>query len=360
MDAGNKPLKVIGGTSSKAYMDLREIVREHAIAFLPAKSLFRFTAVCRDWKLKILAPFFAHNQTNSFRTISGLFCQTYGASPSFISVDQESCGVPDPSLKFFPEDVDIRTSSNGLLCCQGRSGDRSYYICNPVTKQLKKLPKPNANHGPEPAILLIFEPSVYSFVADYKLICAFPSADFDDAYEFEIYSSALGSWKISGEIFFSNKKIEPSSGAHVNGVAYWKIRTGGFIAFDLGKERSQLISMVSGSGLTLGVMSKKLCVAGVSQKNLLVVYSLSNVFSNTMEMKNRARAWEVIYQIPLDNSITQHPVRSAIFAGDNMVLLQSEGNIMSLDLRSQKLSILHDKVAYGMNFVPYVNSLVYF
>ncbi|XP_057491468.1 putative proline-rich receptor-like protein kinase PERK6 [Actinidia eriantha] len=91
--------------------------------------------------------FFAHNQSLSFQAIPGLVCQSPGEPPSFISIHPRSCGVPYQSLKYFPEPIDIRSSSNGLICCQAGTDDKAYYICNPVTKQWKKLPKTNADHG---------------------------------------------------------------------------------------------------------------------------------------------------------------------------------------------------------------------
>lgn len=204
------------------YLDLKGIIREQALPFLPAKSLRRFRGVCREWKLQIATPFFAHNQSNSFHDISGFFCQSPPNLPSFISFDPSAYGVPDPSLKFLSEPVDIRTSSNALLCCQGRGGRNPYYICNHVTKQWKVLPKPNCSHGSDPALVFIFEPSILNFVAEYKLLCAFPYVDFDCEYEFEIYSSTDGVWKVFGEIYFGNKKLLPRSGVYVNGIAYWQ------------------------------------------------------------------------------------------------------------------------------------------
>ncbi|KAH7851870.1 hypothetical protein Vadar_017605 [Vaccinium darrowii] len=206
------------------YMDLRDIIREHALPFLPAKSLFRVQVVCRDWKLQISTPFFAHNQSLSYQSLSGLFCQLPFNPPSFISIDPKSCGVPDPSLTFLPEPVDIRASSNGLICCQGRTGLKAYYICNPVTKQWKTLPNSNANH-----------------------------VDFDNATEFEIYSSSEGAWKVSGEICFASKKLVPRSGVCVDGVVYWQSKVHGIVAFDLTKDRSQLIQ--GHSGATLGMIN---------------------------------------------------------------------------------------------------------
>ena len=75
--------------------------------------------------------------------------------------------------------------------------------------------------GSDPAVVVVFELSLLNFVVDYKLVCAFPSIDFDNATEFEIYSSAEGSWEVSGEICFASMKLVSRSVVHVDGVVYW-------------------------------------------------------------------------------------------------------------------------------------------
>ncbi|KAK9284502.1 hypothetical protein L1049_023676 [Liquidambar formosana] len=362
MDRGKKPGRFLGAMNSKIYLDLKDIIREHALPFLPAKSLFRFTGVCRDWKLQISTPFFAHNQSNSFRTISGLFCQAPGDPPSFISLDPKACGVPDPSLTFLPDQVDVRASSNGLLCCEGCTGEKAFYICNPVSKQWKKLPKPNANHGPDSAIVLIFEPSLLNFVADYKLVCAFPSVDFDNGYEFEIYSSAEESWKISGEICFGNRKLLPRSGVHVKGVVYWMTKNGSsIVAFDLMKERSQLLYGSYGS--SLGVMHGKLCLVSVSRQ-LLVVNVLSNVYSNTMVMNSNAKTWEEKLRIPLSNDAVpggiSYDQALVVFAGSDVVVVQAGRSVFSIDIKTKESAVLCSAADHDVRIIAYVNSLVYF
>ncbi|RVW22659.1 F-box protein [Vitis vinifera] len=262
MDRGKRPSKSIVGGNNKIYMDLKDIIREYTLPFLPAKSLFRFTGVCRDWKMQISTPFFAHNQSNSFHAVSGLFYQIAGEPPSFISLDPKAYGVPDPSLKFLPVPVDIRASCNGLLCCQARTGDKAYYMCNPATKMWKKLPKPDADHGTDPALVVIFEPSLLNFVADYKL------------------------------------ETPAKPGVHVNGIVYWQMKHGVLVAFDLARERSQLIYGMKGA---LCVMQGKLC--SVSMHGWTVTVNvLSNVYSNTMEMHSKARTWVQKRLINLDPS----------------------------------------------------------
>ncbi|CAK9150744.1 unnamed protein product [Ilex paraguariensis] len=360
MDRGKRPGKFLGERHNKIYMDLKDIIREHALPFLPAKSLFRFQGVCRDWKYQISTPFFAHKQSLGFRAISGLFCQTLGDPPLFVSTDLKSCGVPDPSLKFLPVPFDIKSSSNGLLCCQGCTEDKAFYICNPVTQQWTKLPKPNADHGPDPAVVLVFEPSLLNFVADYKLICAFPSADFDDATEFEIYSSKEGSWKISGEICFACRMPMPRSGVHVNGVVYWRAKHGGILAFDLTKDRSRFLQSYFGGSGGLGMMDGKLCTAHASGCSIKV-HVLANVHSNTMQMNSNSRMWEEKERILLDNQVfggdALDPL-AVVFANSDVLLIQNGKKFYAYDFKSKETKLLHGVSEHDAKCVAYVNSFV--
>lgn len=360
MDRGKKPSKLLAAKNSKLYMDLKDIIREHALAFLPAKSLFRCQGVCRDWMLQISTPFFAHNQSLSYHGISGLFCQTHDNPPSFVTTDPKSCGVPDPSLKFLPVPVDIRCSSNGLLCCQGRIGDKTYYICNPITKQWKSIPKQNANHGSDPAVVLVFEPSLLNFVAEYKLVCAFPSADFDGANEFEIYSSKEGSWKISGEICFAERKLIPKTGVHVNGIVYWQSRSGGIVSFDLLKDRSQLIQVYSRPYSSIGIMDGTLCTA-YSSGNAVSVVTLSNVFSNTMQIGSSAKTWKDKITFRLDHTaLSVSPEYMQIIYIGNDVVLGQRGQVMySYDMKKKETKLFPTTPHHDARVVPYISTLVY-
>ncbi|KAJ0040403.1 hypothetical protein Pint_28260 [Pistacia integerrima] len=354
MDQGKNQSSIIRSSNNKIYLDLKDIIREHALQFLPAKSLFRFTGVCRDWRFLISTPFFAHNQSNSFRKISGFFFQSSSGDQSFLSLNPMAYGVPDPSLKFLPEAVDIKSSSNGLLCCQGLTDYNAYYICNPATKQWQKLPKPENYHGPEPAVVLIFEPSVLKFTAEYKLVCAFPSEL--DGYEFEIYSSAEGSWRTSGEIFLGSCKIQPNSGVHANGIIYWTARNTKILAFDLTIERSQLYY----GGGTLGVINGKLCGLSVSHQKLSVKV-LSNTYTNTMQMHSNIKTWETHF-ITLDDSALGGAVFNpdgVLYAQDDNLVLQSGKTLYSYDMKTREAKILmNESSIISGKVVSYVNSLV--
>ncbi|XP_076882470.1 putative F-box/LRR-repeat/kelch-repeat protein At1g11620 [Bidens hawaiensis] len=357
MDSGKHTSKFLAARNNKIYMDLKLIIREHALQFLPAKTLIKFRGVCRDWKMMISTPFFAHNQSLSYSSLSGVFLQPLGDPPTFISIDPVTCGVPDPALTFLPEPVIVLASSNGLLCCQAKSGDQAYFICNPVTKQWKKLPKPSMEHGSEPAAVLIFKPSLLNFVAEYKLVCAFQSSDFDDATEFEIYSSKDDKWKVSGEINFSAKRLIPKSGVSVDDVVYWQSAYGNILVFDMIKDRSQVIHGCHGNG-TLGEFNGKLCSASVNG-HTLTVNVIANIYSNTMQMGSRAKLWEDKIRIPLPNqllSVSSYPCL-VLCAGSETVLISSGRSVYICDLKTKEVRLLGEAPA-DQKAVPYVNSLV--
>lgn len=360
MDRARRAKELVANKNSMIYLDLKDIIKDHALPFLPAKSLFRFNGVCKDWKVQIRSPFFAHKQSTSFSDISGFFLVSSPSTvPSFVSLDSTAYGVPDPSLKFLPEPVDIRASSNGLLCCQGREGYKAYYICNPVTKQWKKLPKPIADHGRDPALVLIFEPSLLSFVAEYKLVCAFPSVDFEKGHEFEIYSSKEGSWRISGEIYYGSGSVSPRSGVYANDVVYWHTSLGRILAFDLKMERAQLLYSHGYYDSVMGEMDGKLCSTR-AHGNAATVSVLSNAYTNTMQMHSSVKAWAQKLSVNLNPA----PVPSApgsrgslLHASGNLVLYRNGTKLYAYNLRTKETIYMCDG-SYQGTFFPHVNSLV--
>ncbi|KAJ4842039.1 hypothetical protein Tsubulata_039420 [Turnera subulata] len=354
MDRGKRPVKSIAHRNSKIYMDLKDIIRENALAFLPAKAIRRCSIVCRDWKHMISMPFFVHNQSVAFRDISGFFCQSKEEPPYFISMEPLAYGVPDPSLKFLPEPVDIRSSSNGLLCCQGRNGYKAYYICNPVTQQWKKLPEPTAKHGADPAIVLAFQPSRLNFEAHYKLVCAFPSEL--GGYEFEIYSSANGSWKISDELFCGSRSLIPKSGTHIGGVVYWETSCrsygGDIMAFDLTSERT---SLIYGNG-PLGQLGGKVCSASFS--GYAVRVAELNAYCNTMQMGSKHKTLWKEFKITGNAHGGSYQQGKVLYVGDDAVVVRSGNHLFAYDMRTKESRQLTGQVCLDPIIVPYVNNLV--
>ncbi|XP_065858582.1 F-box protein At5g49610-like [Euphorbia lathyris] len=363
MDRGKRPCFSVANKNSERFMQLEEIIREKALQYLPAKSVRRCTGVCKDWKLHISTLIFAHRQSNSFQELSGFFCRSFASLPTFVSLDPQAYGVPDPSLMFLPEKVAILSSSYGLLCCQGQTGYRPYYVCNPVTQQWKKIPRPAAKHGSNPAIVLVFKPSLLNFVADFKLVCAYKSV-YLGGYEFEIYSSKDNSWRTSREVFMANHKIIPGTGVHVDGIVYWLSKSCGIVGFDLRTDRSRvfdayLLDYRALAGVYLGEFRGKLC-CGQIRGSTLIIEELDNPYYNTMEMDRESEGWNA-REIILGNFEFEKPLagRWLMFLGGNFAIVQCGREMVSCDLNSKDVNLLSNEAEENpVVTVPYVNTLV--
>lgn len=203
---------------------IADIAKEHILPLLPAKSLCQYRAVCKEWGRWLSSPFLAHTQSVFFREVSGLFWQFPGYIPKsdFIPLRKTVHGVPDPGLNFLPEEVTMKTSCNGLICCRGLTND-SYYICNPVTMKWKLLPDPKYYHSPESAIILAFEPRTLNFTANYELFCAIPLQDMD-LIMFEIFSSGSNSWRVSDTVCDELNDVEfTGQELYFHDVLYWEV-----------------------------------------------------------------------------------------------------------------------------------------
>lgn len=81
---------------------------------------------------------------------------------------------------FEPFDRGREINPKGMTC-KSLQNIVSFFL-TPTTstdhQAVKKRPKPNANYRSNHALVLIFEPPMLYFVVEYKLICAFSSADF--------------------------------------------------------------------------------------------------------------------------------------------------------------------------------------
>nr|XP_043632876.1 uncharacterized protein LOC122604047 [Erigeron canadensis] len=232
--------------------DIRDVAKNHITRYLPAKSLARSRLVCKEWNRWISSPFFAHLQSQYFRKTSGFFQDD--CPIRFISSSNPAYGVPHPSLSFFPVEVTIRSSCNGLLLCQAVYGDKAYYVCNPATKQWTRLPDSSYYHGEEPRIVLAFEPSSLNFGPCYQVLCAFSLPDplQGPIVYFDMYDSVTQSWKVSDMVCVDLDQSDVKGGGiFVDGIVYWETLGCELLAFDLKNEiyGVQKLPFVGGGGL---------------------------------------------------------------------------------------------------------------
>uniref|UniRef100_A0A2C9U181 Uncharacterized protein n=1 Tax=Manihot esculenta TaxID=3983 RepID=A0A2C9U181_MANES len=364
MDRGKKTCTSVESRNSNIHADLKDIIRENALRYLPAKSLHRFSCVCRGWKNYISTSSFAHIQSNYFHEISGFFRRSRSSLlPSFISLDPMAYGVPDPSLRFLPEPVDVRCSSNGLLCCQAQgtaNGYKPYYICNPVNRRWKKLPKPDANHGSDPALVLVFEPALEKFVVDYRLICAFQSDTLK--CKFGIYSSAEEYWRTSRDFILGNWKIIPDTGVFVNDRVYWRTRVNEkmVIAFDLTTEKSSLL-FSNVHARCLGNVNGKL-YSGFLRGPHFLAFDLYDAVEAFKQGGTYRTAKDLsTKELSSNDSEIIGPTEDSgrvLFIGGETLVIYVVATLISQNKTTDEIKQLKTEEDDGRRMIPYVNSLV--
>ncbi|CAL9145206.1 unnamed protein product [Musa hybrid cultivar] len=126
-------------SSESPYGVLPTDIVTQILARLPVYSLFRCRYVCKLWNR---LPFEKHFVDLYFRIgpKDPILLLEFPESSAFLSVDRFR-GVSAFSLGFLNDKVKIRASCNGLLCCSSVRNRGVYYVCNPVTREFRVLPR---------------------------------------------------------------------------------------------------------------------------------------------------------------------------------------------------------------------------
>ncbi|XP_077232693.1 F-box protein At5g49610-like [Tasmannia lanceolata] len=166
----------------------------------------------------------------------------YVVELKFTSPDQKSHGVPDPSLGFLGESVEIKAYCRGLVCCKScRPNNPSCYICNPAIKEWRFLPNPPQHHYEMPEIVLVFD--LFDVPASYKLVFIIRSIT---GFEFEIFESKTDKWIIPKVTFdddvVSFRHDSICSTISVRGIIYWFVRPA-FVIISFDTDRNSCRSL---------------------------------------------------------------------------------------------------------------------
>ncbi|XP_073009888.1 F-box protein At5g49610-like [Typha latifolia] len=136
------------------------------LARLPIKTLLRSKCVCRSWSR---LPSEKHFIDSHFGLSSKNPAVLIEILDRYLCVDQFG-EVSSFSLDFMDDRVKIRASCNGLLCCASVPNRGVYYVCNPMTREFRLLPRarerPFTRFHPEYESTLVglgFEPSTWNY-----------------------------------------------------------------------------------------------------------------------------------------------------------------------------------------------------
>ncbi|KAL1545347.1 F-box protein [Salvia divinorum] len=114
------------------------------LARLPIKSLIRSKCVSKTWYNLISDKYFTkiYNEISirNPNVLVEITDPTSESRPSLILVDNLR-GVSEFSLDFIKDRVRVKASCNGLLCCSSIRDKGVYYVCNPMTRECRQLPR---------------------------------------------------------------------------------------------------------------------------------------------------------------------------------------------------------------------------
>ncbi|KAK9086242.1 hypothetical protein Syun_028636 [Stephania yunnanensis] len=113
------------------------------LARLPVKPLFRFKSVCKVWYRLVSDKYFVqlyNNVSVDNPMVLVELLRSFNVQPSYICVDRMR-GVSEFSLDFLKDRVKVKASCNGLLCCASIPDKGIYYVCNPMTRDYRLLPR---------------------------------------------------------------------------------------------------------------------------------------------------------------------------------------------------------------------------
>lgn len=114
------------------------------LARLPVKSVFKTKVVCKVW-YKLISDKYFTNLYNEL-SVKNPMVLVQVSEPSSESRSSLICidnlkGVSEFSLDFVKDRVKVRACCNGLLCLSSIPDKGVYYVCNPLTREYKLLPR---------------------------------------------------------------------------------------------------------------------------------------------------------------------------------------------------------------------------
>lgn len=118
------------------------------LARLPVKSLFRAKTVCKLWYRISSDNYFIQLYNEIAAKNPVVLVEISDSSElksSLICIDNLR-GVSEFSLDFLKDRVKVRASCNGILCCSSIPDKGVYYVCNPMTREFKLLPRSRERH----------------------------------------------------------------------------------------------------------------------------------------------------------------------------------------------------------------------
>ncbi|KAL0337155.1 UNVERIFIED_CONTAM: hypothetical protein Scaly_1990600 [Sesamum calycinum] len=197
-------------------------------SWLPAKSLYRLSSVCKSSKELLSDDFFIRKQFKNMQLVPDrdfFIIQKYrngNLESHALSSKNSSAGPPPESLDFLENHGNIIASSNGLLCCRSIADYDEYplFLFNPTTWSCLPIPIPDKRAtrlwGSEIGFVFVCEKDE----DDFLLLALLTPNEWGAKFHCKIYSPEHRSWRDVGRVDLGHRDMTFEHTVKLNGVVY--------------------------------------------------------------------------------------------------------------------------------------------
>lgn len=316
---------------------LPDDILERILSFLPIVSIFRAGSVCKRWCEIVRSRRFLWSNTSPHKPWYFMF--TYNDSPEGFAYDPILRKWHRLFLPCIRKSQWFVAASCGLVCFMDNDRQSRIFVCNPITRNQKRIPEPPGVKFPEYSTLSL---SVNRGSHNYTLAVANSKNAEDDFLQWEfsihIYESESESWATPvKEVLMGWRGGEES--VICNGVFYILIHsTGplgnsglrhGLIMYDL-SSRSSYTTLLSSSipvpcsltcGRLMNVKDRLVMVGGIAK------YDRSDIIKGICIWELNKKEWREIARMPhrFFQGFGEFDDVFASGGADNLVYIQSYG-----------------------------------
>ncbi|KAL5983421.1 hypothetical protein ACLOJK_017506 [Asimina triloba] len=330
---------------------------------LPVKSLFRFKTVCKLWCRLPSEKFFIHFYNEISLKDSMVLVEmrkSSSADCNFVCVDRSSC-ASEFSLGFLNDRVKIRASCNGLLCCSSIPNRGVYYVCNPMTRECKMLPRsrerPFSRYHPDDEAMLVglaADPSAKKFnvvlAGFYRSFGRRPL----DCLVCLVFDSEANAWRrFVSSCLEDFTHMNRNQAVFASGSVHWLTYTCSHVlVLDLGTEVWRKIRLpdeiVNGSGTRIYLLELEGKVS---------VIEISGGWMTIWVLLDYERAeWTIVDRVSL--RCIKASIRSAfpISQNDDFIFLATQNQVLVFSRKNKVWKVVYSvmgMVAYPLWFSAY-------
>ncbi|KAH9310406.1 hypothetical protein KI387_025441, partial [Taxus chinensis] len=168
---------------------------ERILAFLPIASVFRAGTVCKRWRSITLSEKFLWQCSKMPAQKPWYFMFMNSEDPSGFTFDPVLKKWYNFSLPFIATSSWAIASSFGLVCFMDNSNRNRIYVCNPITKDRRKLPEPLESRVADYSALAI---TVNKHTNTYTVVVVRSKQVPDDILHWnlsvDVYDSSSSAW----------------------------------------------------------------------------------------------------------------------------------------------------------------------